>query len=445
MGILFNDVVINKRSGGLGRRTPDQDMVSGLLFNGADVVVTDDNDVTRTLLEDAKLYRLASIDDAEALGITENYDKDGESAYYQISQFFRMNPSGDLFIYKRESVSPFADLVKEAEAMLVAADGQIRQLAVTYNKDINFDQTINAARNAKGVTERAFENNRPVEIFIEGKGFDATGTFENLPDEVGGANVSIMVAMDNEIAVKPRYFNSATGELYTLKQDETVDGDGNVTSIDDPNTVTVEVDIDTKAYSNTAAVGVLLGAVSRAKVSENIAWIEKFNLTGEGFRSVGFVKGKELPTEGAQRELDRNKYIFTRKHTGIPGVYFNDSHTCINAESDFTFIEANRTINKAARIARTALLPKVNAPVLVDPDTGKLPPSTIKGYESLCRSALERMISNEEVSEIDVFVDPNQDILADSILKVKVEVIPMGTARRIVVDLGFKNPFGLNA
>ena len=126
-------------------------------------------------------------------------------------------------------------------------------------------------------------------------------------------------------------------------------------------------------------------------------------------------------------------------------MYFNDSHTCTIQTSDFTFIEANRTIHKATRIARTALLPKVNAPVLVDPDTGTLPPSTVKGYETLCKAALERMISNEEVSEIDVFVDPNQDILADSILKVRIEIVPMGTARRIEVNIGFKNPFGLNA
>ena len=29
----LNDVVINKLSGGLGRRNPEQDMVSGLLFD----------------------------------------------------------------------------------------------------------------------------------------------------------------------------------------------------------------------------------------------------------------------------------------------------------------------------------------------------------------------------------------------------------------------------
>ena len=188
----------------------------------------------------------------------------------------------------------------------------------------------------------------------------------------------------------------------------------------------------------------MLGAVSSAKVSENIAWVEKFNLSGDGFSSVGYVGGKTIVLESTMQTLQDAKYIFTRKHTGLAGVYFNDSHTATLATSDYTYIESNRTIHKAARIARTALLPKLNSPVLVDPDTGKLAPSVVKGFEVLCKSALENMISNEEVSAIDVLVDANQDILATSKLAVKMAVVPMGTARVIEVDLGFENPFQLS-
>jgi len=449
MGVLFNDVVITKLSGGLGRRTPDQDMVSGLLFDGPNTFVKDEsgNDTEEVLLDDDQLYRLVSVADAEGLGITPSYDRNGVSAYYQISQFFRLNPSGDLYIMKSDKGS-YGNLVIEAESMLIKADGQIRQLAVIHSSDSNnFTITKTAIGRAQIVASDAFASNRPVEIFLEGKGFNASANpdnFDDLKDE-NAENVSVVVAMDKALATEPRYFSTATGEQYFLKSDESVDADGNVTSSENPTNVLLQVAIDTIGYSNTAAVGVLLGAVSKAKVSENIAWIEKFNLTGDGFRSVGFVGGRELRSEGSLKTMDESKYIFTRSHIGIAGIYFNDSHTCTLSTSDFTFIEANRTIHKATRIARTALLPKVNSPVLVDPDTGTLPPSTVKGFETLCRAALERMISNEEVSEIDVFVDPNQNILADSILKVTIEIIPMGTARRIEVNLGFKNPFGINS
>lgn len=399
---LTNGVFINKLSGGLGRRTPDLDMVSGLLFNGAD---TDD-------LVDDQIYRLSSVEDAEKLGITAAYDTGGQSAFYQISQFFRINPSGDLFIMKANQ-NNYGNLVAEAMNMLDLADGQIRQLGVIHSTSKGFDATITALGKAQVVASAAYADHKPVEIILEGKGFGDTTVsgVDNLGEE-NAENVSIVIAMDPQ------------------KAKEVPEGS-------DPDTI--------PNYSNTAAVGVLLGAISKAKVSENIGWIEKFNLTGDGFRSAGFVGGGEIKTEGDLKTLNDKRFIFARTHVGIGGVYFNDSHTCTELTSDFAYIEANRTIHKASRIARTALLPKVNSPVLVDPDTGKLPPSVTKGFETLCRSALERMISNEEASEIDVYVDPNQDILADSELKIKISIVPLGTARRIVVDLGFKNPFQINA
>lgn len=390
MGVLFNDVVINKLSGGLGRRTPNQDMVSGLLFNS-----TNDADGK---IEKGKLYRLVSVNDAKNLGINETYDTEGVSVYYQISQYFRMNPSGDLFIMRSDE-TVYAELIENnAQEMLVKANGAIRQLAITSSEG-NFEATKDAIDKAAVVTKNAFAAYRPVEVFLEGKGFK-DASVENLAER-NAENVSVIVAMDSE------------------KAKETT-------------------------YSNTAAVGVLLGAVSNAKVSENIAWVEKFNLSGDGFSTIGFVGDKQV-TEGEMVTLNNSKYIFARRHIGLPGLYFNDSHTCTVQTSDFTFIEANRTIHKAARIARTALLPKLNSPVLVDPDSGKLAPSVVKGFETLCRAALERMISNEEVSQIDVYVNPNQDILANSELEIEMSVVPMGTARRIIVNLGFKNPFQLNA
>ncbi len=446
MGVLFNDVVINKLSGGLGRRTPNQDMVSGLLFNST-------NNAAGKIEKD-KVYRLASVKDAESLGIDESYDTGGVSAYYQISQFFRMNPSGDLFIMRSEETDYPTLIENRVEEMLLKAEGAIRQLAIIHSVG-NFVETKNAIAKSKTVTKNAFENHRPVEIILEGKGFDVKAPLDL--KELDAENVSVVIAMDKELAIKGKYFVKGTSDEYTLKENEEAliaanTGDVTVTFKNEKGEIEAVKDekddlliLEYKVtYENTAAVGVLLGAVSKAKVSENVAWVEKFNLTGDGFQSVGLINGQELVTEGQMKTLDEFKYIFTRKHTGVPGVYFNDSHTCTKPTSDFTYIEANRTINKAARIARTALLPKLNSPVLVDSDTGKLAPSVVKGFETLCRAALERMISNEEVSEIDVLVNPSQDILANSTLEIQMSIVPMGTARRIIVNLGFKNPFQLS-
>ncbi|MFW0739644.1 DUF2586 domain-containing protein [Flavobacterium sp. T12S277] len=438
----LNDVVITKLSGGLGRRTPEQDMVSGLLFDGA---------ATAKLALD-KIARLASLEDAETLGITADYDVYGQSAYYQIQQFFRMNPSGDLYIMATKGDS-YETVVGKAMAMQEQANGNIRQMAIIFSGTTTFTQTEAAAKKAQTQAALAYKDFMPFEIILEGKGFDSE-TASNLA-ELNAENVSVVVAMDVEKAFEQKLFQKgATTEndkLYTLAAKERlveVKNSSNLYNVSDDkglkqaNGVNLEFTFK-DVYKNTAAVGLALGAVSRAKVSENIAWIEKFNLTGEGFAKAGFIGGKEIKTLGTLSTLNEKRYIFVKTHTGLSGVYFNDSHTCSTGTSDFAYVENNRTINKATRLLRTALLPKLASPVLVDID-GKLPQSVSKSFEGLCRSALENMVANQEVSAFDVYVDPKQNILATSELKVKAEITPVGTARKIKVDLGFKNPFGID-
>jgi len=428
-----------------------------------------------------KAYRLASVEDAEGLGITADFDVDGQSAYYQIEQFFRINPSGDLFIMgvannKEATPGPlasYAELVERAMDMQTDADGNIRQMAVIYSKvesdagsfasvkEATFDTVVKAAGEAQTQAGVAYTEYMPFEILVEGKGFDAAnaGDAKDL-QELNAENVSVVIAMDPEKAKEQKLFNKADAKLYKLSFGESVvkvgddykvktgvkaDGsdiyknDGAVAPATPADLVYEYKDV----YMQTAAVGMALGAISSAKVSENIAWVEKFNIAGSGFAKAGFVGGNELKTTGTLESLNAKRYIFAKKHTGFPGVYFNDSHTCTLGTSDFAYVENNRTINKATRLLRTALIPSLNKPVLAEAD-GTLAPTVTKGFENLCKVALEGMVSGQEVSQFDVFVDPNQNILATSELRIKAEIIPVGTARKIIVDLGFKNPFGID-
>lgn len=434
----LNDVVITKLSGGLGRRNPEQDMVSGLLFDGV---------ATEKLAID-KVERLASLEDAEALGITANYDVDGQSAYYQIQQFFRMNPSGDLYIMKTTATS-YESIAGKAKDMQEKANGNIRQIAIIYSGITTFAQTQAAVLKGQQQAALAYADYMPFEVILEGKGFDV----DNAASLAGlnAENVSVVVAMDVEKALEQKVYHEGTSTLYTLAADEALVPVENMPGVYNVKNADGLKEGDEGAlyfvlkylYKNTAAVGLALGAISKAKVSENIAWIEKFNLTGEGFAKAGFIGGEEIKTLGTLSDLNEKRYIFARTHTGLAGVYFNDSSTCTTGTSNFAYVENNRTINKATRLLRTALLPKLASPVLVDID-GKLPQSVSKSFEGLCRSALEGMVANQEVSDFDVYVDPKQNILATSELKVKAEITPIGTARKIMVDLGFKNPFGID-
>jgi len=51
------------------------------------------------------------------------------------------------------------------------------------------------------------------------------------------------------------------------------------------------------------------------------------------------------------------------------------------------------------------------------------------------------MLADDECSAIDVYIDPKQNVLSGSPIKVSIKITPDGIAEAIEVDLGFKNPF----
>jgi hypothetical protein len=187
------------------------------------------------------------------------------------------------------------------------------------------------------------------------------------------------------------------------------------------------------------AGGAVLGAISRAAVHENIAWVERFNLTqGEELQKVILSDGQEYGAIAAATldTVNTNGYLFLRKHNGIAGSYLNDSHTATASTSDYAYIENNRTMHKAKRNVRTALLPTLNSPLTTNAD-GTLAPDTVKFFESLAKRPLERMQNAGELSNLSVLVDPNQNVLATSEVAVQLELQPRGVARTIKATIGF--------
>lgn len=389
----MNDVIIEKINGGLGRRNPSGDMISGLVANGVAVVGG---------VQLGTVYRLKSLRDAESLLITESYDTTNSVLVYEhIKEFFRANPSGDLYLLLAPQTASYSDLADKSEnyatKILIEAEGKVRQLAIAYNPSANvadFSATTSAIIKAQELADESYSKHRPLHILLEGKGYDYStpSDFRTLNSK----NVSVMIGQSLSVAN-----NNAT-------------------------------------Y---AAVGTLLGTVSKASVNENIAWVGKHNLHG-GSLTVSAISGTSISSisEGDLDTLNDKGAIFFITHIGRAGIYFNDSHTCTSSTSDFAYIENNRTIDKAVREIRTILLPRLNSTVAVD-DEGKLSPEIIKSYESDGRRALEQMLKSEEVSNFDVLVDPEQNILSTSVLLVDFEITPTGTARKLKATVGFVNPF----
>lgn len=188
-------------------------------------------------------------------------------------------------------------------------------------------------------------------------------------------------------------------------------------------------------------IGSVLGALAVFKVSDSIAWVGKLQSIPYSTRELdvaAFANGDLVSTK-TKAELnmvgDKN-YIFLRKFDGLAGSFISDSLTATSTTSDFFSIERNRTIDKARRLVGIALLPFLSSPLLVD-SAGKLDPLTIGVFNGLISAQMDTMLNANEVSAYSVNIDPDQDVLTTDKLVINLQLVPVGVARFIEVNVSF--------
>jgi hypothetical protein len=135
-------------------------------------------------------------------------------------------------------------------------------------------------------------------------------------------------------------------------------------------------------------------------------------------------------------QLNTNKYIFLRKYINNSGTYFNDSHTATPDTSDYAYIENQRTIDKAVRGIYAQLQPEIASPLVLNAD-GTLQDVTVAYFENKAEVNLQQMVRDGELSAFSVVIDPSQNVLSTSKLVVTVQLLPIGVARQIQVNIGF--------
>ena len=315
--------------------------------------------------------------------------------WYHISEYFRIQTKGVLYI----GVFPVPGSYTFSEVTTVQnfSVGIIRELAVYTTVDFATSQLTALQTIAASLST----NHTPLSILF-GANIPNTTALSALTDlgTLTASYVSLIIGQDG---------NNLGNQLYVC-------GGKSVTCL-----------------------GAALGAVSRATVSENIGWVKNFNMADTELDVIGFANG-QLYRNVATNLLDTlnsHHYIFLRKHIGITGSYFNDSYTAIAATSDYCTIENNRTIDKAIRNIRTFIIPELNGPLYVDPVSGQLSEDTIAYFTSLTSNPLEQMQRDGDLSGFGVTIDPTQNVLSSSQLSITVQLIPVGVARQIVINIGF--------
>jgi hypothetical protein len=122
--------------------------------------------------------------------------------------------------------------------------------------------------------------------------------------------------------------------------------------------------------------------------------------------------------------------------TGLNGAFFNAGNTANTVSSDYAYIEDNRTIDKQARLVRTAILPFLGGPITYNSD-GTLSTATIDYIEGLSDSAMSQMLNAGEISAYKTTINPTQNVQQTGNLIVTIQDVQTGVARNITVNIGF--------
>lgn len=320
--------------------------------------------------------------------------------YYYVSEYFRIQPNGILWV----GFFPTSDTtLVSISTMQAQANGAIRQFM--YNSAATSTSTMLSELDllqAQGVI--MFNNYTPASILYS-PNFYAISDLSTLPN--------IRSKSDNYVSVVIGSDAGGLGAKLSL----------------------------TTAKSITC-IGAALGAVSKAKVDEDIAWVAKFNISnGTEDETVGFLNGNLWNTlygtvKSLIVQLDNFGYIFLKKLNNIAGSYFNDSHCAISVTSDYAYIENNRTIDKVVRNAYLELAPLIASPIYFNAD-GTLSQISISAFEDSAKPSLDAMVSNGEISGYAISVDPTSPVQQTGVVIVSILIQGVGVARNITVNLSY--------
>lgn len=414
MSRKLNDITFQKANGGLGRNAGSDDVISGLIFagmgfsfgtaagnlKGFDTAAVDNQNTATAFarkftypeqLEDAGIVFTKPGEGSGSNGALSDIEKAKNVLHYHITEFFRMNPEGELYVMVKASSTTVAAV--DIATLQTYAGGNIRQVGV-------FNATQLTVPDVQAQCKALEDAHRPLSVVLT-------------------------------------YSGKEDADLATLKANINlaIDGQCNVSLL-----IGCDMDTDLAAalgdYAYYGCIGLCIGAVSKAKVHESIAWVGNFPL---GMKVPALFNGnliRNIATSDLE-VLNGNRYIFPVIHAGDADNYFNDSHTLDVDSSDYAYIENVRTIDKACRGIRGKLLPWLNSPLRVDPSNGQLESGMVSFLETTAGEALEEMEKAGEISGYKVEIDPAQNVLATSALEIVIKKVPVGVMRKVRVKIGY--------
>lgn len=398
----------------LGRLEPNTDNVAGIILCGI-TGLAGFPDKTTTIL--------FSLQQAEDLGLTSANDlSNGVLGWFHVSEFFRMNPSGELHVYSIETIHTVNDLFDDTTGLALPfirdAKGRIKQLTFELS--------------GVGVAYDTFIADLPTALL-------EIQTFCNLmADEKKWIDVVFVPAYN---------FTESLGSLIDIR------------TVDNPNCCVI-VGNDPKVlaahanYARTLPQGTVLGSSTNKLVHDSFGWAQDANtittsLPPDRFLDITYkITGpddyKNNPTN--QGVLLDKGFVFPRNFANRSGFYWVQSQNTSLATNDLDSVELVQVINKVQRTMYNTLIPYVNQTFNIT-DAGRLATLDSELIKDDITNDLEANVGNNYSELTEVIVDPAKDanndpypsILLDKTLRVFVGIRAKGKAVFIEVEVGFVN------
>lgn len=337
----------------------------------------------------AATVEVYSLADAESKGFTEAAEP---FAHKQLSEYYNeLGGKQRLFVFGTPDSMTMADALTYTEAngvskLLRAGLGDInllgivRKPAANYNPGNAFlDADVAAAVTAsKSVAEAMQVANKPLRLFIEGRVADASKPNAYKPNEATNGFAGVVLggtANDGSAAVSLALARACKYGAHTKL------GSGEN------------------------------GALSASQIYIGTDKLED-RVDMETLHDAGFITFMHRP--------------------GSAGYFFGVDNMC--SKDDFHILVHGRVIDKAQRIAVEAYQPYVENGIRMEQD-GSINATEAADIEAALKAAILAAMS-EQISQVEVNVPLDQDVINTSSLSVEVKVMPLGYLSWITVNLG---------
>lgn len=367
-------------------------------------------------LDHYKPVFLNSLYALEQLGCTEATDTaNKELLYYHTSEAFRLSPEREIWLMVVPKAGKVSELV--AQPQFLSGLRSINGVNTVGIAGLATDATIETAVNA---AQQMVDKMREDHIYIDAVVLEGLGTYIDIIAEAANLreldaeNISVIIAQDKDVALKD------------------------------------------EAYNAHAAVGAALGMLSVRYVHENLGSvdIENHPRTAKGtqdYSMIDLTAGRWINpalsngtpmtdvSKADQTTLNEKGYIYAGSFQGYTGVFLSNSHTCVDKATDYAYIEYNAVWNKAARLVRGTLIPRVRGQVKADPATGYIATDTISYWDSLVRKALDALVNAGDIADFDIYINPRQAAVSEKPFNIQVKLVANGIVHEFEIDLGFTN------